>query len=75
MKNHVNAGLCLDIDDLAVSIQMDLVSGPEFGLGENAVLGDQGDIFGADIGGQRLGGVIQIAQATDGGFLLPLLVL
>ena len=40
MQSHIQAGFCFNIDDLPISIQINLVSGAEFVLCVDAVAGD-----------------------------------
>ena len=47
--------------------------GPELGLREDTVTGDQVDVLLRNIGSHALGGGGVVAQATLGGFLLPFL--
>ena len=71
MQSHIHAGQGFDINDLAVCLQVNLVTGTEFSFRVDAMLGNQIDILLGDVRGQAFSGGTQIAQAALSGFVFP----
>ena len=71
VSDHVHGGESFNVQNLHIGFQLDLIPGPEFGFGEDAVLGDQVDVFPADEAGHGLGGAGVIAESPALGLLLP----
>ena len=69
---HQHHQLSLDVDGLAVVLEVDLVARVQFALVEDLELLERLDHVGLHDLGQRVDGVLQVQQAALAGFLLPL---
>ena len=75
LAGHVDHGLRLDVDGLAVVIQHDLAARFDLGLGEDLMAGEHRDVLGIEDPRQRIGRRPQVEQAAlFGCFLDPCVV-